>query len=290
MRIKNIYGDRSMKGIAFTFFMCVFCVILFVAMYYFSYRVHPSFLDFCSWYWQTINSGNDIYANWFIYVIAPFIFLLLFIATVYAKIKAERIFNKSLNLVSLDFLPDRVCFNFNRPQCNFACGYSDVKKLELVLGTAIVRTNKGTSTYPIISNIGLNIEVLNNKTFSLTNSPAFPMRTVYKIIDYGRSVQNFSYKYSGVGKIDVFDEKILDYINTGCKQILATRSEDEFKTHSVCWFGFGLVFLAWAKFIFGDDSISLVLQFPALLFFVISFVFDIVLLADKWNERRFKRF
>lgn len=296
MRINNISGDRSIRAIGYVLLGSLLLVAVIVASYFLSKTGNASFADFCNWYWKSFqwpqyDSFEDVVAMWIALGILPFIAIGGIVLTICAKIRADKNFQKSLNLVSIDFLPNKVCFNFNKPQCNFECGYNDINSLEMVLKTSIVYIGRlRTITYPVISEITLNISVLNNKNFSLTNLPLSPMKKVYKIIDYGRAVQKFTHKYTGAGEIEEFEEKIRDYINTCCKQILATRTEDEFKMHSICWFGFGLVLLAFAKFIFGDDPFIVTFQFPALLFFVISFGFDIVLFADKWNERRFKRF
>lgn len=296
MRINNISGDRSIRAIGYVLLGSLLLVAVIVASYFLSKTGNASFADFCNWYWKSFqwsqyDSFEDVVAMWIALGILPFIAIGGIVLTICAKIRADKNFQKSLNLVSIDFLPNKVCFNFNKPQCNFECGYNDINSLEMVLKTSIVYIGRlHTITYPVISEITLNISVLNNKNFSLTNLPLSPMKKVYKIIDYGKAVQKFTHKYTGAGEIEEFEEKIRDYINTGCKQILAKRTEDDFKTHSVSLFAIGLAFLFMSKFIFGDDSIYKIMLFPALIFFIISFIFDIVLLVNKWNENRYRRF
>ena len=87
-----------------------------------------------------------------------------------------------------------------------------------------------------------------------------------------------------------YEEKIRDYTNTGCKQILAKQQETNFKWLSITFFAFSMFFL----FTFRQSFNTLDVMFwsfaliPIVGFLVISFVFDIILLADKWNENKYK--
>ena len=140
--------------------------------------------------------------------------------------------------------------------------------------------------------IELKFTVLNNKKLSLTNVPINLMRTVYGIIDYGRAIHNFSYKFGGAGTVEDVREKVEDYMQTGCKQILATPAEQSFKWLSIVFFLLGIFFLYTFKDILSDSETALIsiVALPAFGFIAVSFIFDFFLLADKWNENRYKRF
>ena len=160
----------------------------------------------------------------------------------------------------------------------------------MILNTVMVHNKYGS--YPAVSEINLNFSVLNNKHFTLTNVPLKLTNFIYKIIDYGRAVKSFSYRFEGAGSVESKEEKIRDYTNTGCKQILATPAEQSFKWLSIVFFLLGIFFLYTFKDILNDSETALIsiVALPAFGFIAVSFIFDFFLLADKWNENRYKRF
>ena len=280
----------------------IVCVVLSIAItaiaivwYLSSTTVNPSFIGFCVWYNSAFHafladSHNDIFEAYLLFIILPLIFYGSLIFTIFAVYMEKKVFTKSLNLQSVEFVQDRIFFNFNRPQYNFVCGYKDIDNLEMDIKTVLVRTKYGS--YPTVSTITLNFAVLNNKKFSLTSNSTSYMKKIYSILEYSRGIQNFSYKFSGIGKLEDIDEKIRDYLNTGCKQILSSRREEEYKWLSIGSFIIGLIFIYVFRDVINNDNsgISVIILVPVSIIFIFSFVFDIYLLADKWNENRCKRF
>jgi len=252
-----------------------------------------SITDFFRWYVEMFKAlqadiSDEPIIPYLIMIILPLIAYIGFIGSIISRQNALNAMKSKLNLKSVDFLQDRVKFNFNQSQYNFVCGYSDINNLEMNLNTVMVRTKSGS--YPAVSEVKLYFTVLKNKHFTLSNTPLNLTNFIYKIIDYGRAVQNFSYRFGGVGTVEAIEERIKDYMNVGCKQILTNRQETVFKWLSVVFFAIGMFFL----FTFQEDlnstdtMIWALLGVPIIGFFVPSFIFDIVLLADKWNENRYK--
>ena len=80
------------------------------------------------------------------------------VASIVSRHFALKAMESTLNLKSVDFLQDRVKFNFNRPQYNFICGYNDINNLEMILNTVMVHNKYGS--YPAVSEINLNFRVV----------------------------------------------------------------------------------------------------------------------------------
>lgn len=292
MKINNDLKYMSAKGIVLFAILSALITGFAVWCYSLSTTGSLSFLDFCGWYGTTFHSFSvdDIIIAWLLFIIVPVacygeLFFLIFLT-----VKEAKNFESALNLKSVEFLQGKVYFNFNRPQYDFACGYNDINKIEMDLKTVMVHTKNGS--YPVLSRITLNFTVLNNKNFSLTSNNTCYMRKIYNIIDCGKAVHDFSYKFSGVGKINDIDEKIRDYMTTGCKQILATQAENTCKWLSILFFLIGIFFLFSFRDIFNGKDVGELgfVVYPTFVFFLVSFIFDIMLLTDKWNENRYKRF
>ena len=194
----------------------------------------------------------------------------------------------SLNLKSVDLLPDRVKFNFNRPQYNFACGYGDIKNLEMVLHTVVGHNKYGS--YIVLNEIELNFTVLKDKKLSLKNTPLKTVNFIYKIIDYSRMVNNFSYKFNGAGVHIELKEKIDDYLQKGVKPVLTNTEETKFKWMSIVFFLMGFCLFIGLK---GElnyciqEGLWFPFIFPAI-FIGISFIVDLILIIDKIKEKSFR--
>lgn len=295
MKFNNDLKCSSAKAVIINVVICITITAFAIWCYLFSAVVNPSFSDFFIWYNSVFHafladSHNDIFETYLLFIILPLFFYGFLIYTIFAIYMEKKELAKSLNLQSVEFVQDRIFFNFNRPQYNFVCGYKDIDNLEMDIKTVLVRTKYGS--YPTISTITLNFAVLNNKKFSLTSNSTSYMKKIYSILEYSRGIQNFSYKFSGIGKLEDIDEKIRDYLNTGCKQILSSRREEEYKWLSIGSFIIGLIFLYVFRDVINNDNsgISVIILVPVSIIFIFSFVFDIYLLADKWNENRYKRF
>lgn len=293
MHINNVSKEMSVRSfVAITSISLAF-TIAFIIFYFKTTINNPSLMDFFNWYVEMfrnfqVEAADEPWIPWMLMVVLPLGFYSLSIITMISRHNAIREYKRALNLKSVDFLQDRVNFNFNNPQYNFVCGYSEINRLELVLNTVLV-TNKYGS-YPALAQVTLNFTVLNNKNFTLENTPMRPMNLIYGIIDCGRLVQNFSYKFEGAGEVSDIQEKIRDYINSGCKQVLGTKSENSFKFMSIVFFSLGLFFLISFKDIFNDIDFLWFPLITVLPFILISFIFDIILLIDKYSERKFRRF
>lgn len=295
MKFNNDLKCSSAKAVIINVVICITITAFAIWCYLSSAVVNPSFSDFFIWYNSVFHafladSHNDIFETYLLFIILPLFFYGFLIYTIFVIYMEKKELAKSLNLQSVEFVQDRIFFNFNRPQYNFVCGYKDIDNLEMDIKTVLVRTKYGS--YPTVSTITLNFVVLNNKKFSLTSNSTSYMKKIYSILEYSRGIQNFSYKFSGIGKLEDIDEKIRDYLNTGCKQILSSRREEEYKWLSIGSFIIGLIFLYVFRDVINNDNsgISVIILVPVSIIFIFSFFFDIYLLADKWNENRCKRF
>ena len=280
-------------------YMTIISIIITAVILWFYYTSQPpviSFSSFCSWYQTAFHTlqkelVDEPWVPWIIMWALPFFCYFTIISSAIATITEIKKFESVLNLKSVNFETNKVFFNFNRPQYNFVCGYGDINNVEMELITAMMHTKSGS--YPALAKITVNFTVLNNKKFSLTSNTFQHTKKIYQIVDCGKAAQNFSYKFTGAGRVDTLAEKIEDYKNTGCKQILATQTEVAFKWFSIAFFSIGLCFFfAFRKEFSNSSDLGLlsIVGIPVLSFIGLSFIFDIILLADKWNESKYKRF
>lgn len=297
MHINNVSAKTSTKlVITLAILSIIYTAAVILAYTHFSIDTEKSIQGFFSWASATFHTflndfPEDKWIAWGVFIILPAALYLGFISAVVERHFALSKLASALNLKSVDFLSDRVKFNFNRPQYNFVCGYSEINHLEMVLITTLARSKYGT--YVVLNEVKLNFTVLNNKQFSLSNTPMSPMRLIYNIVDCGRKVNKFSYKFEGAGVQEDIKEKIEDYLHKGVKPVLTSVGETNFKWMSIVFFSIGLVFLIGFKdalndFLYNDFMGLLIPGVPIAAFLGISFIFDIILIIDKIKERNYR--
>lgn len=293
MHINNVSQKTSLSiPIMWGIFSIIYTVALLLA-YFMNISEAASIQSFWNWVkdaYNTVSSTepDGFWMAWVLFIILPLVVYLGFILSIITRQKALKEFNSKLNLKSIDFLQGRINFNFNRPQYNFVCGYNDINSLELTIITDLMRTKYGYTT--VLKEIVLNFTVLNNKTFSLSNTSSFPMRAIYKIIDYTRNVNNFTYNFRGPGNTDDIKEKIDNYLNKGFKQILSNQGEVNFKYLSIVLFTIGIISSYTAKDLIESaykDNLFIVCL-PFFVMIIASFIIDIWLIADKLRERKYR--
>lgn len=293
MHINNVSQKTSLSmPIMWGIFSIIYTVALLLA-YFMNVSEAASIESFCNWVKDAFNTvfaiePDGFWMAWVLFIILPLVVYLGFILSIITRQKALKEFNSKLNLKSIDFLQGRINFNFNRPQYNFVCGYSDINSLELTVITDLVSTKYGYTT--ALKEIELNFKVLNNKTFSLSNTSSFPMQTIYKIIDYTRSVNNFTYNFRGPGNTNDIKEKIDTYLNKGFKQILSNQVENNFKYLSIVLFIIGTTIAYTAKDVIESAYTNnlFIVCLPFLVMIIASFIIDIWLIADKLRERKYR--
>lgn len=293
MHINNVSQKTSLSmPIMWGIFSIIYTVALLLA-YFMNVSEAASIESFCNWVkdaYNTVSSSepDGFWIAWVLFIILPLVVYLGFILSIITRQKALKEFNSKLNLKSIDFLQGRINFNFNRPQYNFVCGYSDINSLELTVITDLVSTKYGYTT--ALKEIELNFKVLNNKTFSLSNTSSFPMQTIYKIIDYTRSVNNFTYNFRGPGNTEDIKEKIDNYLNKGFKQILSNQVENNFKYSSIVLFIIGITIAYTAKDVIESayKNNLFIVCLPFFVLIIASFIIDIWLIADKLRERKYR--
>ena len=293
MHINNVSQKTSLSmSIMWGIFSIIYTVALLLA-YFMNVSEAASIESFCNWVKNAFNTvfaiePDGFWMAWVLFIILPLVVYLGFILSIITRQKALKEFNSKLNLKSIDFLQGRINFNFNRPQYNFVCGYSDINSLELTVITDLVSTKYGYTT--ALKEIVLNFTVLNNKTFSLSNTSSFPMQTIYKIIDYTRSVNNFTYNFRGPGNTEDIKEKIDNYRTKGFKQILSNQGENNFKYLSIVLFIIGITIAYTAKDVIESayKNNLFIVCLPFFVLIIASFIIDIWLIADKLRERKYR--
>ena len=294
MHINNVSSKTSKKlVITLTILSIIYTAALILAYTHFSIDAEKSVQGFFSWASVTFdtflkNNPEDPWIAWGVFVILPAALYLGVICTAVERYFALSALASTLNLKSVDFLSDRVKFNFNRPQYDFACWYGEINNLEISLVTTLARNKYGT--YIVLNEVKLNFTVLNNKQFSLTNTPLAPLRLIYNIVDCGRKVNKFSYKFEGAGVQEDIKEKIEDYLHKGVKPVLTSVGETKFKWMSVVFFSIGAIFMGMCKDMLNDcikDNIWFMFL-PIGIFIGVSFLFDIILIVDKIKERNYR--
>lgn len=153
----------------------------------------------------------------------------------------------------------------------------------------LVHSKYGTNI--VLKQINLNFTVLNNKNFSISNTPLLPMGLIYKILEYSRYMNNFSYKFEGAGVSEEIREKIENYLQKGNKTIVASQNENKLKLGSILFFVAGLLVLFGTKdfaiILLKDGYGSTMIIIPGILLLV-SFIFDIILIINSINNNRFR--
>ena len=288
MHINNVSAKTSIKFILiFTLFAGLYTAGTILAYIYLSADVQKTISGFFSWALASLSSQESI-ADVLLLISLPVIFYTGLIIAIVQRYLGLKKLASSLNLKSVDLLPDRVKFNFNRPQYNFACGYGDIKNLEMVLHTVVGHNKYGS--YIVLNEIELNFTVLKDKKLSLKNTPLKTVNFIYKIIDYSRMVNNFSYKFNGAGVHIELKEKIDDYLQKGVKPVLTNTEETKFKWMSIVFFLMGFCLFIGLK---GElnyciqEGLWFPFIFPAI-FIGISFIVDLILIIDKIKEKSFR--
>lgn len=224
MRIYNTYGKGSTEA-AVTFIIATGIVaILFTWFFYDAIAAGGKTLDdFWQWYcnaYKFLDSSRDV-----VFVYSPPVLWLVATSRIVSSLKAKtKEFNKKPNLKYIDFLPGKVNFCFNRPQYDFTCAYDNIENLEMDIETGLTYLPRKYVVTPMVDvkQLHLNLTVPNNRIFSLTTNQR-SMNTMYSIIDIGRSVKKFSYKFSGFGEIEYTKEQIEKYQKYGIKTFLTNK-------------------------------------------------------------------
>lgn len=295
MHIRNVTLSTSTKNIwVFLVLFVVFCVL--------SICLTAEYLDFSQPLTipvQIFKCTAEIIANTsdaedkFMFILSVYIMpLLLLCATIGSIISRNKALKNEasvLSLMSVDFKPNRVYFRFNRDNCDISCSYRDINSLTMEINITKERTKNGYVN--VVNYIALHFVVIGNKSFTLTNTTINFKGLIYKVIDYTREVQNFSYKFSGNGEHADLDEVIECYLKKGMKPILTKPQEKGFKLMSILFFIIGLFFvfmfakdIAQSRF---DGGLFILLFMPSV-FILISVILDIVLIIDKIHEKKYE--
>lgn len=277
MRIYNTYGKGSTEA-AVTFIIATAIVaILFTWFFYDAIAAGGKTLnDFWQWYcnaYKFLNSSRDV-----VFVYSPPVLWLVATSRIVSSLKAKtKKFNKKPNLKYIDFLPDKVNFCFNRPQYDFTCAYDNIENLEMDIETGLTYLPRKYVVTPMVDvkQLHLNLTVPNNRIFSLTTNQR-SMNTMYSIIDIGRSVKKFSYKFSGFGEIEYTKEQIEKYQKYGAKHFLTNEIKVFIILMSIIFFANGLFISKLMHDPFAWPMIGV----------LISFILDIILIIDKVNEKK----
>ena len=293
MLVKNIPAKTSIKlTVTLAILSIIYTAFIIWAYTGSAIGTEKSISGFFSWVSISFNAllqnnPEDPWIAWVTFIILPAVFYLGLIWSIISRQLALVDMNSALNLKSVDFLPDRVKFNFNRAQYDFACSYSDIKNMEMILKTVLVHSKYGSNI--VLSEIQINFSVLKDKYFTLYNTPSAPMGLIYKLIDYSRRMNNFSYEFSPYEQEDI-KEKIEDYLHKGVKPILAKTAEVNCKWLSIVFFIIGLVALFPLKNISPSEYRHDILIFviPAGFFIGNSLLLDLILIIDKIKEKGFR--
>ncbi len=295
MLVKNVTLNTSTKNIwlffIFFLFFCLLSVCLSAEYLNFSEPLQIP-LQIIKGAAEVIASTPD-YDDKFIIILCvylmPSIMLGMVIYSIISRNKALKSESSVLNLMSVDFKPNRIYFHFNRENCDITCSYRDINSLTIEINISKVRTKNGYTN--VVNYIALHFVVLGNKHFTLTNTTMNFKGFIYKIIDYTREVKNLNIKYSGDGDHADLDEAFECYLKKGMKPILTNVQENSFKLMSILFFIVGLFFI----FMFAKDIAAsafdgglLILLFVPSIFIVISVVLDIILIIDKIHEKKYE--
>jgi len=293
MRINNVSTETSSQLVVVMSIITTVTTVALIFAYITNATMEISFLGFFQWLFNMFQSlraemSDEPFLSWII--LALFLGMYFgFFASIISRHNALARFNSGLNVKYINMLEGRIEFFFTQPQYNFTCAYSDIEKLYMDLQSTLVRTKNGS--YITFEQMNLTFKVLNGKKFKLSNITSSPMKLIYKVIDWTRGVQKFDYGFSGYGEIPDYREKIDAYIQSGYKDIVGKEGATKLKWMSIIFFIIGLVFI----FAFKDMFLE-VYKYPALgfiflpfsIFFIISFIMDIILVVDDIRDRKYR--
>lgn len=292
MRINNVSTETSSQLVVVMSTIVSVMTIAFIVAYVLTSAAEVSFLGFFKWLFDMFQAFRAEMSD---EPILPWVILLLvigayggFFGAIISRYNALQLFNSGLNVKYINFLQGRMEFFFTRPEYNFACAYSDIERLYMDLQSTLVHTKNGS--YIAFQQMNLTFKVLNGKEFKLSNTTSSPIKTIYKIIDWTRGVQNFEYGFSGYGEIPDYKEKIDNYLLGGYKDIVGKDGANKLKWVSILFFGMGIFFIFLCKDMF--NGLVTYIGFGALLPFsipiIISFILDIILVTDKIRDNNFR--
>lgn len=284
----RIYNNENVCSVKNWLMMAIpFTLVLFAWLGIEYLFASTGFDNFFYWFFNAYKSLSSFKEFLVVYGF-PIVWLCFIIISIYVKHQNTVKFNKKLNLKYVNFLPDRLEFCFNQPQYNFTCGYKDIEKLEMNIGQHATITGCGSTI--IFHEIKLCFTVLNKKHFSLINRETRRnFKAIYAIIDAGRLVQKFVYKFLGIKDSDM-EERIERFQEYGIQPILTSEMKFWFKNFSILFFAGGLIY--WYYLLL--ESGMNVGVFPTFILpiiaLVISFVADVFLILDKVNEKKHRGF
>ena len=210
----------------------------------------------------------------------------------YFQRKEIKKFYNNLNLKSVELLPNIIKFNYTKPAHNFCCKYSEISNLNMDIKTVIVRTKHGARE--ACAAITLKFKLKSRESNSIKYCPLFStIEPIYKIIDATRSIKKFSLTFSGLGNVNDYEEKIMNYRNHKYKDMLGQENRADFKLYS--WSFFAVFYLFWAFFTYTEVEAT---SHDMALFQMLSFVllglcnmlviyFDISLIVDTIRDNEF---
>jgi hypothetical protein len=293
MRINNVSTETSVQLVVIMSIITSVMTIALVIAYTTTSVSGISILGFFQW---LLNMFQSLRAEMSDEPFLPWILLVLFFgayigffASVISRANAIVRFNSGLNVKYINMLEGRIEFFFTQPQYNITCAYSDIEKLYMDLQSTLVHTKNGS--YVAFQQMNLTFKVLNGKEFKLSNVTSSPMKLIYKVIDWTRGVQSFDYGFSGYGEIPDYREKIDTYIQSGYKDIVGKEGATKLKWMSIIFFIIGAVFLFAMKDMFvgvyKDPALGFIFM-PFSIFFIISFIIDIILVVDAIRDNKYR--
>lgn len=225
------------SGTGFVIFFLVTILI------YFSADIGFSILGYFTWLFTSIFQDWEHIASFIkLFVLGTYVFFILLILSLSKnKFELDK-FKNSDKLKSIEFLNKTIKFNFFKENNNFTCSYSRIKKLKMTI-KPVVGVNKYGPQLGV-EEIILTFTTSKDKELVLRHFPMFYLKLIYSIIDYTRSIKDFSYEVIDNNliiqdEIDDLRMKIHSYINKKVK-VLGPTQRDKLAYYS---FGFFIVTL-----------------------------------------------
>ena len=291
MRINNVSASTSIRTMVI---MSIFTVVVTSGLIYFYLTMvgtQASVLGYFEWLGGLFQKLKHDMASepalpWGVFSLFWGMYIGFF-ASIFLWYRAKKKFDNKLNVKYINLLPSGIEVFYNRPEHNFVCSYSDVENLNMDIQSKLVRTKNGA--YIAFEQLNLKFSLVGGRKIKLSNTPTSPIGLIYKIIDYTRGVQNFKYGFSGCGAINDYREKIDNYINFAYKDIIGKKGEEQFKLFSLLIFVLGIVLVIPFGNMIKESKIPFdpMMFLSIIMFFLVSFVFDIILVIDKIRDIKY---
>ena len=192
------------------------------------------------------------------------------------------------NIKYIEIANNEVYFHHFDKTFDYIVSTDEINKMELLIHTKSYSSPDINRCY--IDYVGINFELQNNKTVSLSNVPAFPMGFIYETLDFAKNnIKNCTYDVFGEGNNQFVRENIICFLNSDFKKGISSEDKTFLKHMSMA--SILVPFIAIAFFCLIDANYKPsndFTPFTITLLYLIFSIFDVILLVEYIRGRKYR--